>query len=72
MNSKQPYTRGGTAVWVLWLSATLVRIGFPPCLCPAGSLPRCSTQLECPRCGTAPCLRDLSTLYLVNQEYVLK
>ncbi|EYC17320.1 hypothetical protein Y032_0031g2398 [Ancylostoma ceylanicum] len=32
------------------------RIGFPPCLCPAGPLLRCSRQTECPRRGLAPCL----------------
>ncbi|EYC32200.1 hypothetical protein Y032_0003g1453 [Ancylostoma ceylanicum] len=33
------------------------RIGFPQCLCPAGLLPRCSRQPECPCRGPVPCLR---------------
>ncbi|EYC22787.1 hypothetical protein Y032_0016g2946 [Ancylostoma ceylanicum] len=47
-------------------SGRLRRIGFSPRLCPAGPLPRCSRQPECPRRGPAPCLRQFGVHYCIS------
>ncbi|EYB93270.1 hypothetical protein Y032_0184g987 [Ancylostoma ceylanicum] len=62
--------RGWTAVRAVCCtsrgSGKSLPIGFPPCLCPAGPLPRCSRQPEWPRRGLAPCVLQFGIHYMFH------